>query len=79
MDTNISYAVANCIKIPFCIASTRFNGCSICETGYAIKFNSTTSIPEYDECIPSPENCNFTSSSSICDVCSDGYVWHQAD
>lgn len=31
MDSYITYAIQNCQKIPFCVSSTRFNGCSLCE------------------------------------------------
>ena len=57
MFTEINYAVESCFKISYCVSSTRFNGCSKCELGYALKFDINSNKPIVDECIPAPENC----------------------
>lgn len=74
--TVLTYAIASCNYIQNCLNSTRFNGCSVCQPGFAFEFDSIKQIPLIDSCISAPNNCSYVYSNGTCAICSHGYLLH---
>ena len=72
----IDYAVSACTIIEHCESSTRFNGCSKCEQGYAIKYDTTINRPVVDSCVATVDNCKYSRENGECEVCVEGYARH---
>lgn len=73
----LAYGVQTCTKIDNCKSSTRFNGCSICENGHALEYDSDAQRPKIDSCVQVGADCLYgTGVDSKCAICKDGYFLH---
>jgi len=73
----LAFGVQTCTKITNCKSSTRFNGCSICNDGYALEFDTTAQRPKIDSCVTAGPDCLYgTGVDSTCAICKDGYFLH---
>lgn len=70
-------AVTSCTLISHCIEPV-FNGCLVCENGYALNYNTSTKVIDYNGCHEASDNCfaGYISSESkfVCAVCETGYI-----
>ena len=74
MFADIAYAVEKCVLIDHCKSSTRFSGCSQCDSGYVLAMENNEVVR--DSCVKSVDNCLYADLGGECLVCKANYTLH---